>query len=174
MADDRETILTLASDSDALKLTSHPQSREAVDQVARAITAVKLEFADGEPLGMNASRADVEAIARAAIGAISTLDTIAVAAEGSWQLITAMADKYDGILLLAAPELIDGDWNPEGVNIGWWQDDQGWKSTAWSNHQDCSYDIIVNPTHFQRIAGPYTADERAAFEAAAIRAGEPS
>lgn len=82
----------------------------------------------------------------------------------AWLPIADMVDKYDGIFLLAAPELIDVDWNPEGVNIGFWQDDQGWRSTQWNGSQDFTYDIIVNPTHFQRIKGPYSPEELEALE----------
>ena len=78
-----------------------------------------------------------------------------------WKPIASMADKYAGLFLIAAPELVHGDWNPEGVNIGWWQDDEGWRSTAWNGSQDYTYDVIVNPTHFQRIKGPYSPEELA-------------
>lgn len=91
---------------------------------------------------------------------------IKIDGRGAWLPIAEMVDKYDGIFLIAAPELIDGDWNTEGINIGWWQDEEGWRSTGWNGCQDCSIDIIVNPTHFQVIKGPYSPEELGGLERA--------
>lgn len=67
------------------------------------------------------------------------------------------ADKYGGnggSYLLHAPELIDLDFNPEGVVDGHWQDDEGWIGAIWDNYQDCWAEQTIKPTHFARIVGP--------------------
>jgi hypothetical protein len=76
-----------------------------------------------------------------------------------WIPIDQLEDKYEDGLLLAAPELVDGDWNPRGVSRGYFQDDEGWIGTGWDGCNDEPTRIVIKPTHFIRIIGPYTEDE---------------
>ena len=80
-----------------------------------------------------------------------------------WHPIEELDDKYQGELLLKAPELVDLDCNREGIGLGYWQDDAGDSLTArategcflagkWSMTNDEWYEVEVNPTHFIVLA----------------------
>lgn len=68
----------------------------------------------------------------------------------AWQPIeTCDPHAEGGFVLIHAPELIDADFNPEGVVEATWFDDGGWYAPVWSNHQDCYFGQFVSPTHWQ-------------------------
>jgi hypothetical protein len=80
-----------------------------------------------------------------------------------WHPIDQMLDKYQGELLLRAPELVDEDCNRTGVGLGYWQDDAGHSPEAkekkgcflagkWSMTNDEWYEVEVHPTHFIVLA----------------------
>lgn len=76
-----------------------------------------------------------------------------------WLPIEQLADKYEDGLLIAAPELVHGDWNQRGVSRGYFQDDEGWIGTGWDGCNDEPIRLICNPTHFIRIVSPYSTEE---------------
>lgn len=76
-----------------------------------------------------------------------------------WIPIEQLENKYEDGLLLAAPELVHGDFNPRGVSRGYFQDDEGWLGTGWDGCNDEPTRIVIKPTHFLRIVGPYTERE---------------
>lgn len=80
-----------------------------------------------------------------------------------WHPIEELQDRYQGELLLRAPELVDLDCNRLGVGMGYWQDDAGTSEAAkknegcflackWSMQNDEWYEKEVNPTHFIVLA----------------------
>lgn len=87
-----------------------------------------------------------------------------------WHPIAELTDKYQGELLLKAPELEDGDCNVTGVGLGYWQDDYtvpcgpdgamreegvdygAWVACKWSMTNDEWYETMVHPTHFIVLA----------------------
>ena len=75
-----------------------------------------------------------------------------------WRPISEMTEtmRYDGGYLLHAPELVDLDFNPQGVERGFWQDGEGWRAPGWDANSDVwpEEGLIVNPTHFMVIEAP--------------------
>jgi hypothetical protein len=87
-----------------------------------------------------------------------------------WHPIEELTDKYQGELLLRAPELIDEDCNRLGVGLGYWQDghnepsdengacgEEGveygaWLACKWSMTNDEWFQKEVTPTHFLVLA----------------------
>lgn len=76
-----------------------------------------------------------------------------------WILIEELVDKYEDSLLIAAPELVDGDFNIHGVSRGYYCDELGWIGTGWDSCNDEPTNLPCNPTHFIRIVGPYPLEE---------------
>ena len=50
--------------------------------------------------------------------------------------------------LFHSPDLVDEDFNPQGVVKGHWQDGVGFVAAVWNNDQDCWYSQKIYPTHF--------------------------
>lgn len=96
---------------------------------------------------------------------------------GCWQPIKQLEDKYTTNLLLCAPELVDLDYNPAGIGMGYFQDDfwddnpdiaEAWSGTQggstprggaflcakWNMTSDEWYETPCTPTHFILMEGP--------------------
>jgi hypothetical protein len=74
-----------------------------------------------------------------------------------WRPMSEMTEqmKYNGGYLLHAPDLVHEDFNPEGVERGYWQDGEGWKVPGWDANNDVwTEGMVVNPTHFAVITKP--------------------
>lgn len=79
-----------------------------------------------------------------------------------WFPISELKDKYHPKLMIASPELIDGDVNPEGVSIAYFQDDEGWIAVDWDMDNDEPTKVVLKEsdvTHFMYCEGPYEKDE---------------
>lgn len=92
----------------------------------------------------------------------------------NWTPIEELKDKYETRLLLCAPELVDLDCNPDGIGMGYWQDDgllHGlsieecakrdemvdygcFLAGKWSMQNDEWNEVACNPTHFIVMVGP--------------------
>ena len=80
-----------------------------------------------------------------------------------WKPIKELKDCYSVSLLLAAPELVDLDCNPEGIAPGYWQDgpltaggnEKGqWIAAGYDMCHDCFVNKVCNPTHFIILEKP--------------------
>lgn len=84
-------------------------------------------------------------------------------ANAAWCPINLVPDRYDCNVntILAAPELVHLDFNPQGIAPGYWQDggdENGrdcWLAARWNGDQDCFDMVKVHPTHFIQLEGPY-------------------
>ena len=77
----------------------------------------------------------------------------------AWRPISDLVDIYTQPLWIASPDLIDGDANPLGIADGYWQDDEGWKTTRYCMQHD-EWHTITLPleavTHFMIPIGPFS------------------
>jgi hypothetical protein len=77
-----------------------------------------------------------------------------------WMRIEDMPEeaKYTSAYLLHGPELVHADFNPEGVERGYWQDDIGWRAPVWDSDSEEYLTLAVQPTHYAIVpAGPHSA-----------------
>lgn len=63
--------------------------------------------------------------------------------------------------ILKALELVDLDFNPDGISSGYWQEEPigeerpgYWIAARWNGDRDCFDMIEVHPTHFLQLRGP--------------------
>lgn len=83
-----------------------------------------------------------------------------------WHPMSEMTDemRYAGGYLLHAPDLVDLDFNPQGVERGYWQDDEGWCAPGWDANSDVwTEGRVVHPTHFMVIEPPRVAETERTF-----------
>jgi hypothetical protein len=77
-----------------------------------------------------------------------------------WMRIEDMPEeaKYTSAYLLHGPELVHADFNPEGVERGYWQDGIGWRAPVWDSDSEEYLTLAVQPTHYAIVpVGPHSA-----------------
>lgn len=92
-----------------------------------------------------------------------------------WRPISEYTAGYGAPVLVAAPELLDLDFNVEGVSTAYFADHtlegetgDTWIADGWDPNNDCPFSMECNPTHFITIDGngPYTQAEKDAYHEA--------
>ncbi len=85
---------------------------------------------------------------------------IATFALNVWRPIGLMTneEKYSGCWLLHGLDLVDLDFNPEGVERGHWQDGEGWRVPGWDANSDVwTEGRTIQPTHYAPVPrGPHS------------------